>query len=123
LAASKALSVVNFNVQTPDHVLVGLWIYVDNVQSMVGQICNAHSGCGRLAPVSSIIGVKKVSEQQQDCKTLTVPQAGRQYFGLSRSGSYLAAAKGYIPTIKFGQRLRVPVRAMERLMESAEVAP
>jgi hypothetical protein len=45
--------------------------------------------------------------------SMSVPQAGKKYFGLSRNGSYEAAARGEIPTIKVGRLLRVPVRAME----------
>lgn len=45
--------------------------------------------------------------------TLSVPQAGKKYFGLSRNGSYDAAARGEIPTIRIGRLLRVPIRAME----------
>jgi excisionase family DNA binding protein len=54
-------------------------------------------------------------------KTLTVPEAGRQYFGLSKQASYDAAARGEIPTIKVGRLLRVPVRAMERILDQAGV--
>jgi hypothetical protein len=53
-------------------------------------------------------------------KTLTVPAAGKEYFGLSRNASYAAAERGDIPTIKVGRLLRVPVRAMERLLDSAD---
>ena len=52
-------------------------------------------------------------------RTITVPEAGRQYFGLSRGASYAAAAAGTIPTIRVGRLLKVPVSAMEQLMESA----
>ena len=31
--------------------------------------------------------------------TMTVPEAGRRYFGSSRNGSYDAARRGEIPTI------------------------
>jgi hypothetical protein len=48
--------------------------------------------------------------------TISVPQAGRRYFGLSRNGSYAAAARGEIPTIEIGRLKRVPVRAMEALL-------
>ena len=51
--------------------------------------------------------------------TLTVPEAGKRYFGLSRNGSYEAAKRGDIPTIKIGSLLRVPVRAMEKLLDRA----
>lgn len=49
-------------------------------------------------------------------KTMSVPEAGRLYFGLSRNGSYEAAARGDIPTIRVGRLLRVPVAAMERIV-------
>ena len=53
-------------------------------------------------------------------KTMDVPTAGRVYLGLSRNGSYQAAARGQIPTIRIGKLLRVPVAAMERMLERAE---
>ena len=52
-------------------------------------------------------------------KSLSVPEAGRKYFGLSRNAAYAAAAAGTIPTIRVGRLLKVPVVAMERLLESA----
>jgi hypothetical protein len=52
-------------------------------------------------------------------KTLSVPAAGREYFDLSRGGSYIAAKRGLIPTIRIGGRIRVPVVALERMLESA----
>jgi hypothetical protein len=54
-----------------------------------------------------------------ECETMSVPEAGRKYFGLSRNGSYLAAARGELPTVRVGRLLRVPVRAMERMLEGA----
>jgi helix-turn-helix protein len=51
--------------------------------------------------------------------TMSVPEAGRRYFGLSRNGAYDAAARGEIPTIKIGRLLRVPVRALERMLDHA----
>jgi hypothetical protein len=51
--------------------------------------------------------------------TMSVPEAGKRYFGLSRNGSYDAAARGDLPTIKIGKLLRVPVRALERMLDSA----
>ena len=49
--------------------------------------------------------------------TMSVPEAGKKYFDLSRDGSYRAAERGEIPTIRVGRLLRVPVRAMERLLD------
>jgi hypothetical protein len=51
--------------------------------------------------------------------TLSVPEAGKRYFGIGRAASYAAAANGEIPTIRVGGLLRVPVRAMERLLDTA----
>jgi hypothetical protein len=56
---------------------------------------------------------------EPDRKTLTVPEAGRRYFDLSRNASYEAARRGDIPTIKIGRLLRVPVTAMERKLQQA----
>jgi hypothetical protein len=53
-------------------------------------------------------------------KTLTVPEAGKRYFDLSRNASYEAARRGDIPTIKIGRLLRVPVGAMERKLETQQ---
>lgn len=49
-------------------------------------------------------------------KTITVPEAGKEYFGLSRNAAYAAAERGDIPTIKVGRLLRVPVKAMEEML-------
>jgi hypothetical protein len=51
--------------------------------------------------------------------TMSVPEAGRKYYGLSRNGSYDAARRGEIPTIPVGKLLRVPVRAMEQRLDAA----
>jgi hypothetical protein len=51
--------------------------------------------------------------------TITVPEAGRRYFGLCRNASYDAAARGEIPVIKIGRLKRVPVRALERMLDGA----
>jgi hypothetical protein len=52
-------------------------------------------------------------------KTLSVPEAGRRYFSLSRNAAYDAARRGDIPTIRIGRLLRVPVRACERILDEA----
>ena len=56
-------------------------------------------------------------------KTLSVPEAGRKYFGLHRAGSYAAAARGDLPTIRLGRRLRVSVVALERMLAEARPLP
>ena len=56
-------------------------------------------------------------------KTLSIPEAGSLYFGLSRNGSYDAAERGEIPYIQIGRLKRVPVLLMERKMAEASAAP
>jgi hypothetical protein len=53
-------------------------------------------------------------------KTLSIPEAGRLYFGLSKNGAYDAAARGEIPYIRVGRLRRVPVAAMELMMREAK---
>ena len=53
-------------------------------------------------------------------KTISVPEAGRRYFDLCRGASYEAAKRGDIPTIRIGRLLRVPVRALERMLDQVE---
>ena len=50
-------------------------------------------------------------------KTISVPQAGKQYFALAKNAAYAAAARGEIPVIRIGGRLRVPVCQLERMLE------
>ncbi len=56
---------------------------------------------------------------QHETKTISVPEAGRRYFNLSKNPSYEAARRGEIPTIRIGGRLFVPVAALERMLEQA----
>jgi len=53
------------------------------------------------------------------CKTMSVPEAGRRYFDLGRNAAYEAARRGDIPTIRIGRLLRVPVVALERMLDRA----
>jgi hypothetical protein len=57
-----------------------------------------------------------------DDGTLSVPQAGREFLGLSESGSWLAARRGDIPAVKIGRYRRVPVDAMRRKLEERRAA-
>jgi Helix-turn-helix domain len=56
---------------------------------------------------------------EESLLTLSVPAAGKKYFGLSRNGAYDAAKRGEIPTIKIGRLLRVPIRALEAMLDRA----
>jgi excisionase family DNA binding protein len=51
--------------------------------------------------------------------TLSVPEAGRRYFGVARKTAYELAADGTIPTLRVGRLLRVPVRGLERMLDEA----
>jgi hypothetical protein len=53
----------------------------------------------------------------ESSKTLSVPDAGRKYFGLGRNASYDAAKRGDLPVIKIGGRLRVSIIALEKMLE------
>jgi excisionase family DNA binding protein len=55
--------------------------------------------------------------------TISVPEAGAKYFNLSRNAAYAAAERGDIPTIKIGRLLRVPVRALEAMLDHASENP
>jgi excisionase family DNA binding protein len=52
---------------------------------------------------------------------ISVPEAGRR-LGIGRSAAYQAAACGQLPVIKIGGSLRVPLRALERLLDDTQVA-
>ncbi|MER9091536.1 hypothetical protein NKH81_20340 [Mesorhizobium sp. M0959] len=41
--------------------------------------------------------------------TVSVPEAGELFFGLSKNGAYEAAARGDFETIRFGKKIVVPV--------------
>jgi hypothetical protein len=49
--------------------------------------------------------------------TMSIPEAGKHFYGLKRDGSYAAARRGELLTIKVGRLFRVPVAAQKRHME------
>ena len=53
--------------------------------------------------------------------TISVPEAGEKYFDMSKNTSYAAAKRGDIPTIRIGKLLRVPVRALEQMLDAVPV--
>ena len=55
--------------------------------------------------------------------TLSVPEAGRRYFDLGRNASYAAAARGDLPVVRVGRTKRVPVRALEQMLDSVLAKP
>lgn len=77
-----------------------------------------------MAPITAGKGPPIMTDSKP--KTISIPEAGRFYFDLGRDASYEAAKRGEIPFIQVGRKKRVPVVAMERLLdragEPAEVA-
>jgi hypothetical protein len=45
---------------------------------------------------------------------MSIPEAGKRYFGLGRNGSYDAARRGELPTVNIGRLKRVLVRPLEQ---------
>jgi hypothetical protein len=60
-------------------------------------------------------------DRQEGAKpfTMSIPAAGKKYFGLSRNGSYEAAKRGDIPTVEVGRKKLALVRVLERKLEGA----
>ncbi|OFX14806.1 MAG: hypothetical protein A2Z18_03550 [Armatimonadetes bacterium RBG_16_58_9] len=48
--------------------------------------------------------------------TISVPEAGRR-ISCGRNLSYRLAREGKIPVIKLGKKLRVPIAALERMLQ------
>jgi hypothetical protein len=49
--------------------------------------------------------------------TANIEDVGRLCYGLSRNGSYDAAKRGDIPTLKIGRLLKVPTSALRAKLE------
>ena len=71
----------------------------------------------RVEPLQT--GEVQVEQTAKMPKTISVPEAGKTYYDLSKNGSYEAARRGDIPTIRVGRLLRVPVAVMERKISDA----
>lgn len=46
--------------------------------------------------------------------TMSVPEAGRRYFGVDRRTAYRMAERGAIPVLRVGARMYVKVAELER---------
>ncbi len=57
-----------------------------------------------------------------DRKTYSVTEAGK-ILGIGRSAAYEAARRGELPVVRIGRRLLVPIRALERMLETAGHSP
>lgn len=51
--------------------------------------------------------------------TLTIPEAAKM-LGISRASAYQAAARGEIPTVRFGRRILVARAALDEMLRFAE---
>jgi excisionase family DNA binding protein len=54
--------------------------------------------------------------------TVSVPEAGR-ILGIGRGAAYAAATNGQLPVIRIGKLLRVPVAALERMLDGTGTKP
>ena len=61
-------------------------------------------------------------ERDEPPRTLSVPAAGKKYFGIGKNASYRAAERGDIPTIRIGGLLRVPVVRLEKKLAGPDGA-
>ena len=52
-------------------------------------------------------------------QVVSVVEAG-SLLGIGRSAAYQAVARGDIPHIRLGRRIVVPVRALERMLETGQ---
>jgi hypothetical protein len=59
-----------------------------------------------------------MSNDTESPLTMSVPAAGKKYLGLGKNGSYEAAKRGDIPTIRVGGRIKALVRPLERRLEA-----
>ena len=63
---------------------------------------------------------KRSVQEPPECapRTMSVPDAGRIYLGISRNSAYEAARRGDIPVVQVGRLKRVPILAMEQKLEA-----
>jgi hypothetical protein len=55
-------------------------------------------------------------------KTMSIAEAGWEFYGLGEAASYAAAARGEIPYIQVGGLKRVPIQLMEQKLLQVERA-
>ena len=57
--------------------------------------------------------------KHDESKSMSVPKAGKIYFGLGRDASYAAAKNGQMPVAWIGGRVIALVPAIERMLQEA----
>ena len=60
-----------------------------------------------------------MSDQNDEPLTLTIPEVAK-LLRVSRGTAYEAAKTGTLPTIRFGRTIRVPRRALQRLLDGQD---
>jgi excisionase family DNA binding protein len=66
--------------------------------------------------------VNVIVGDQMTAKTISVEEAAK-ILGIGRNSAYEAARNGQLPVIKIGKLLRIPVVALERMLEEARPNP
>ena len=59
------------------------------------------------------------AQAEHEQYVMSIPKAGKKYFGLGRSASYEAAKRGEISTVKIGRKRLASVPAIERKIAEA----
>ena len=62
--------------------------------------------------------VRKQRRQPGQPRTMSIPEAGWEFYGLSENAAYAAAKRGEIPYVLVGNRKRVPIALMEAKLAS-----
>ena len=65
--------------------------------------------------------MRRGSDGERERLTLTVEEAAR-LLGISRAFAYELIARDELPSLRFGRRVVVPRKALERLLESDSTA-
>jgi hypothetical protein len=68
-------------------------------------------------------GDRRAKWRRGEPLTMSIPEAGWVYYGLSENSSYSAAERGEIPFIRIGSRKRVPRFLMEEKLRQAGAGP
>jgi hypothetical protein len=55
----------------------------------------------------------------EDRPTMSVPEAGRRFFGIGENAAYAAARAGEIPCVRIGNRIFASVPAIQQMLLDA----
>jgi hypothetical protein len=56
-------------------------------------------------------------------RTMSIPEAGWEFYGLGEAASYAAAKRGDIPYVQVGSLKRVPIALMEQKLADCGAGP